>query len=640
MAIAEMKKVYIFGLKKNQDRVLEFLQTEGITQIKNLNEVQLEDITKLENDNYNKAKFCVEFLKLYAPKKGMFDTIKQDIKEKPFSWIKRLVNEYPLEDRYDELRGIEASLRQLAKEEREINNEIYFLKRYSALSIDVKELKGFKWISYSFIIVEQKFYTQLLEELNNLYTYVELIHEDKKYNTLIVMYHKDETENVFDIFSRFNVVQETLSFEEGTVKDHNLSLNNRLSEIINERELLISKAKRFSDELENLEIIYDYYASIVLRHQEAKKLIMTDYTFSLEAFVPFMAVDRLKKSIMLIDPNIELIITYPEDDEDIPILLENNSFIKPVETVTSLYSYPHKNEYDPTPILAGFFLVFFGICLTDAAYGAILTLLAMMLIKYLSLHGGVKKIFQLLAIGGVFTVIIGTMAGGWFGISAADLPDSFSILKRFQIIDPTKDAIKFLVISLVIGVFHLVFGLLVKAVMDIKRRDFAAFLFDDILWAVYIFSITVYLFTNSLMVKNIILVCMLLIVLTGGRGYKNIFLKIGGGLLSLYGTMGYLSDVLSYSRLMALGLATGGIAMVINMLSGILKDMVPGVGILIAILFLPLAHLANIVMNVLGAFIHSARLQYIEFFPKFFEGGGKPFRPFRFVFRKVNINKN
>lgn len=252
--------------------------------------------------------------------------------------------------------------------------------------------------------------------------------------------------------------------------------------------------------------------------------------------------------------------------------------------------------------------------------------------------------------GGFVTFIIGALTGGWFGIVIDDLPDSLGFIKTalnaIKLVDPVNDPITMLILSFVLGYIQIWFGIAIDMWWKIKNNKLIDGLLDSGTWLYFLSAIAFYgvtafgLLPESLrsIAFYMLISGVVLIVLTQGRQKKNILMKLVSGIGSLYGLVGYMSDILSYSRLLALGLATAVIAMVINLIAIMFKDMVPVVGWVIMILILIGGHLFNIVINVLGAYIHSGRLQFVEFFPKFFKGGGRIFKPFRRESKYVNLN--
>jgi len=325
-------------------------------------------------------------------------------------------------------------------------------------------------------------------------------------------------------------------------------------------------------------------------------------------------------------------ITEPEEDEDFPILLENKVIAEAGEPVSSMYSLPSRREIDPNTVMTPFFIIFFGLMLGDGGYGIILTLATGFLLWKFKLEDYTRKFIKLLFYCGISTIFWGAMFGGWFGISAL-VPFAlwFDIVSRPELM---------LSWSFLFGVIHILAGFSMKAANLIRKGKYLDALFDVGFWFIFFIGAILFMLpfapevnpdkvvTLSNIGKYMLVIGGILLIITQGRAKKNIFGKFFGGIISLYDLIGLLSDVLSYSRLLALGLATGIIASIVNQMA-VMFDL-PAVFKAIATVFILLVgHGINFAINALGAYVHSCRLQYLEFFGKFFEGGGVAFKPLK-----------
>ncbi len=411
---------------------------------------------------------------------------------------------------------------------------------------------------------------------------------------------------------------------DGTPAEIIKELERKRVKLIEEKEQTTESLKEFLKQLEKAQITYDYLMSEKKKLEATKKLLFTKQTFTLAGWVPTNRVDEVKRAAEKATDKVCYIkVEEASPKEHPPILLKNNWLSKPFEIVTTTFGLPNYFESDPTPYLAPFFFVFTGLCLTEAGYGIVLAIGALILgwkIKQM------RSFAFLLFLIGVSTTIAGALIGSWFGGLIPLKPIWF---------DSFKYPLTFLILSLVIGIVHLVWGLLVKFYEEMKAgRIFSAFA-DSITWAVLLLSISgIIAGSNGVLSSSATKILtyvaggdVLILILTQGRFEKSIFKKLITGVLSLYGLIGYLSDVLSYSRLLALGMATGVVALIVDELAK-LSMSIPIIGIVAAIGVLIIGHLFNLIISTLGAYIHSSRLQYVEFFSKFFEGGGKYFKPF------------
>jgi V/A-type H+-transporting ATPase subunit I len=352
---------------------------------------------------------------------------------------------------------------------------------------------------------------------------------------------------------------------------------------------------------------------------------------------------------------LEIVELEPAEGEKAPVAIRNRGLFNSFESVTNIYGLPLPNEIDPTPLLSAFFIIFFGLCLTDAGYGILLFVMCGLALIFLKLPDGMKKLVKLLMFGGIVTFILGALFGGWFGMTADQAPGFLTYTAeagekafRWQIISPTEGTgpLTFLVLAAALGCIQVLFGILIDGYWKIKQKKYLDALFDSFLWFYFLvvmglFGLSkagIFLPEYAQTITYLVYFGIGALILTQGRKQKNIVLKFLSGVLSLYGLVGYFADVLSYSRLMALGLGTGIIGFAFNTIGGLVGS-IPYVGIVFAIIVILIGHTLNIAISTLGAFIHSSRLQFVEFFGKFMEGGGREFKPLRKACKYILITE-
>jgi V/A-type H+-transporting ATPase subunit I len=329
------------------------------------------------------------------------------------------------------------------------------------------------------------------------------------------------------------------------------------------------------------------------------------------------------------------------EGEKPPVDIENKRGIKPFEVITRLYGMPQHFEVDPTVLLAPFFAIFFALCLTDAGYG--LVIIAMMLWFISKIQGDAKLLWMLIICSG-FTVVAGALTGGWFGDGIQQFFPALEPLRRkFMWFDPLEKPMMFFYISLGLGYFQIIFGLFVAFVHNLKLRDYMSAVFDNLTWLVMLNSILIYGFAKAGVLSAEVGSFFGYLALIPAAG---IFLfserneglggRLGMGAYNLFSTIFFLGDVLSYLRLMALGMVTAGLGMAINVIAKITLD-IPYIGFLVMIVVLLGGHFFNLAISGLSAFVHTLRLQYVEFFPKFFMGGGRDFKPLKKEYKHIFI---
>lgn len=645
MAVIAMQKVQILGMKKDLPQVLSMLQKKGVMEVKEIiGEENLKSIGEKDHDvDYKVANldFALNFLKDQAPKRPIWSG-------KPTLSVETALgtlNSFDFERVIDECQKLEEKHNAVEAKLTTINEEEKVLNDWRDLPFDLDTARETETSKVFIGTVPASDYDTLRSELQKLskLTAIHKVGEEQSTIRVVIAVSKASLDGAKLVFGK-------AKFTEVDLPKYSMNVTKRLSEIEKEKTSLMAELEDQKDQMtklaksyENLQIVHDVFLWKQEEHKTAERLKGTDYSFVVTGWIPKIEHDKLKESLEKISKSSALLTIEPEKDEEAPILLRNNKVAWPFETVTRLYGFPLANEVDPTPFLAGFFIVFFALCLTDAGYGLMLFVVMAIALKFFNLPQESKGLVKLLMWGGIVTMIAGVFFGGYFGLTAEQAP-AFAVNAdgnfKFQLINATSGngPLTFLILAMVFGVAHVLFGKLVDGYWKIKHKQYIDALLDSFLWIFYILAILgfalsamgVVLPTSlSPVFKWMTIGGTLAMVLTQGRSQKSIIGKLGLGLLSLYGLVGYLSDVLSYSRLMALGLGTGIIAFAMNTIAGLAMDLIPYVGFIFAIIVLILGHTMNLVLSALGAFIHSARLQFVEFFGKFMEGGGTEFKPFK-----------
>jgi V/A-type H+-transporting ATPase subunit I len=359
----------------------------------------------------------------------------------------------------------------------------------------------------------------------------------------------------------------------------------------------------------------------------------------IEGWTPRKKTEQVIREIETVTNGLAVIeATEPNNpNEKVPILLDNPPFFRHFEVLTNMYSPPKYNEIDPTVILTITFLFFFATMITDAFYGIITFALGFLMLRGGGRYGGVIRDFGvILTAGGLVTIGAGALTGGWFGNLLIDFAGMTS-LKSLMIIDPMVDVLPFLIFAVAVGVIHLDIGIVLGMINDLKNGETKK-AFTENLWLVLVQVIFLFFYLKTLVVPDSG-AALFFNVLMGLSALAAVILLIMGHKgMAFFNLTGAIGDTLSYARLMALGLCTGGIAMTVN----ILADMSGGVayiGVIFLFLILVVGHVFNWAVQILGAFVHGIRLHYVEFFGRFYEGGGDDFAPFA-IKREITEIKN
>ncbi|MBQ7578862.1 MAG: V-type ATP synthase subunit I [Synergistaceae bacterium] len=423
----------------------------------------------------------------------------------------------------------------------------------------------------------------------------------------------------------------------GTPEEEHEKYSALITELESKESELSAKLKACSQEyMPAIQKLSDYYNSLSARYDGMAKSEETESTMLTKFWIPVDKTQELSEKINAVSTDLELVLNDPAPDEEPPSLLNNSNMVKPFNVLTELYSSPTYRGIDPTPLLAPFFWIFFGMCLGDAGYALVLFGTIMYVLKkYKKMSGGIKEFIRLFLFCSVSTFIYGVISGSFFGdFIDAFLPPLVPVKNSLMLVDPMKNPMQVLGISLLIGVIHLMFGLLIAAYDRMRHGEFIDAIGHDISWFLFIVGLCLLGVTMGGMLPahfQQIGAAMaglgaVIIFLYAGKGERNIFKRITSGLLALYGATSYLGDILSYSRLLALGFGSAVIGVVINLLGGLASD-IPYVGWLVAVVVVIGGHIFSIAINLLGSFVHPLRLQYVEFFGKFYSGGGEPFTP-------------
>lgn len=416
--------------------------------------------------------------------------------------------------------------------------------------------------------------------------------------------------------------------------------------------------RNYADSREDLKLVGDYFRMRAQKYEVLGTLPQSQRTFVMSGYVAAKAVPAIEKAI---GERYDCVLDVEDlkEDEEPPIILKNNAFSSSVEGVLESYGLPHKGEFDPTTIMSFFYVFFFGMMLSDAAYGAIIAIACLvMLKKFPRMSESMHKSIKLFMYCGLSTVVWGILFGGYFGNIVDIVSQKFfgtTVTIDALWFMPLNDPMKLLVYSMLFGVIHLFVGLGIKGYLCLKDHKVMDFFCDVVLWFMLLVGLILMLLPSdifasiaqttivfppalNMLAKGLAIAGAVGIVLMSGRSSKNPGLRIALGAYDLYNITGWLSDVLSYSRLLALGLATGVIASVINQMIGMFPNNI--LGIILFVVFFVVGHTLNLAINLLGAYVHTNRLQFVEFFGKFYEGGSRPFRPFHSDTKYVDVQSN
>ena len=452
----------------------------------------------------------------------------------------------------------------------------------------------------------------LADSLDGLLTWQQAS-SDRSLRYLLVMCHGSVKERALSALRDLGF--STVSFRgmTGTAKENDKALAENLAALEKERQEIEQRIAGLGGKREALLEASDR-AAIALRREEAKsRLVGTDKVFLLEGWLPADRCAEIEKTLKPFTCAIET--REPTEDEypQVPVQLKNNKLTRPLNMVTEMYSLPAYGTLDPNPLMAPFFILFYGIMMADMGYGLLMMIASVIISKKYRPKGTSGELFSLLGLCGISTFIMGALTGGFFGdfltqlVAIVSPGTVFALPKLF---DPLDDLTMILIGSMALGMVQIVTGMAISLIEKCKRKKFLDAFFEEITWWIVFIGIALLALGKG--------VAVLLGPIVQGKGWG----KLTGVFGSLYNHVtGYFGDILSYTRLMALMLAGSVIAQVFNMLAAM-----PG-NVIAFIIISMLGNAMNFGLNLLGCYVHDLRLQCLEFFNKFYVDGGKPFRP-------------
>lgn len=460
----------------------------------------------------------------------------------------------------------------------------------------------------------------LADSLDGLLTWQQAS-SDRSLRYLLVMCHGSVKERALSALRDLGF--STVSFRgmTGTAKENDKALAENLAALEKERQEIEQRIAGLGGKRETLLEASDR-AAIALRREEAKsRLVGTDKVFLLEGWLPADRCAALEKALEPFTCAIET--REPTEDEypQVPVQLKNNKLTRPLNMVTEMYSLPAYGTLDPNPLMAPFFILFYGIMMADMGYGLLMMIASVIISKKYRPKGTSGELFSLLGLCGISTFIMGALTGGFFGdfltqlVAIVSPGTVFALPKLF---DPLDDLTMILIGSMALGMVQIITGMAISLIEKCKRKKFLDAFFEEITWWIVFIGIALLALGKGAAVLYVGCALVLLGPIVQGKGWG----KLTGVFGSLYNHVtGYFGDILSYTRLMALMLAGSVIAQVFNMLAAM-----PGNVIAFIIISL-LGNAMNFGLNLLGCYVHDLRLQCLEFFNKFYVDGGKPFRP-------------
>ena len=656
MAVLAMTKISICGLREDRKAIMEILQRQG--------SVEIQDFVK-EDEIFKKSRMPIsgaEFDRSIHDAESALEVLMEYTGEKPPGMLSSFhgrdvvdISEYDnFKAEYPEVSRAISKILELSKSVSEKKAEIVrdsqqidMLGPWEGLDVRLDFSGTEQTAAFIGALPGEWSMDGVYENLAQcLPVDVDIVSKSKDQTCIMVICAKDNKDAVSAALRGSGFSYPSVSTSLVPVEEE-ARLKSEIKRLEGEIDDLSKQIVAYNDKKDRIKFLADYQTIRSEKYNVINSLPQSDHTFVLSGYTPKKFVPAIESALKDYDVCIET--EEPEENEDVPVLLKNNAFSDSVQNVVEAYALPLKTEIDPTFIISLFYFVFFGFMLSDAAIGFLLFLGALViLLKNKNMETSLKRQVKLFMIGGLSAVFWGVMFGSYFGDMIQVVSGEFfgkPIIVKPVWLDMTQNPMIILTLALALGLVHIFTGMAIAAYQFLKQKDLTAFFFDVIAWYVVLIGLIIKALSMP-MIMNILLSgrepifseqvgqiglyaagvgCIALIIMAG-RSSKNILKRLLKGIYAVYGITSYLSDILSYSRLLALGLATGVISQVANMIgtmfgSGVVK-------IIVYILVFIIINAINIGINTLGAYVHTNRLQYVEFYGRFYEGGSRAFEPY------------
>jgi len=648
MAKVALKKVVFYVHYLERERLLERLQDEGLVhfteirrdlkdefEVTHLSEVEFEShlesvLTRLSN--------AIKFLESYTRKKSFIESLyeaKKPVEKKEFFRIARCVEPGTI---LVQVETLEQELAQLAQEESNLLAQKNFILPWVNLEYNLEDIKS----TDELVMAPGSLPSGKIADLEELPLACQLVYDDGKRAYVVLIYHKKDEDLIRPILQEKEFEPVEFHGYHGRPAEILRELDEKLNILEEEKKNLKQAIEKVSRHYDVLTILYDYYQSVYNRELIDNRGLKTASISVYQGYVRERELARLEKVFSEFETAYYEVVE-PEDGEEVPVELENRKIFKPFEGLVKMYGLPSPIDPDPTAIITPFFILFFGICYGDAAYGLLLSLLSIWFMRKLKISA---PLLWILFAGGIASMIFGAITGGWFGdfFERANIGFLNVFRRKMMVFDPMNDVMTFFALTIALGFIQVNVGLAVNAYKRIREGDTIGAISQPIAWIVILSSL-VYLglfagkISNPLLnngVKTLALFFVLLMVLFSSRHSRNFVIRIVKGAYNVYNGVGFIGDLLSYVRLMALGLTSSGIAMAINILT-LLVWQIPIAGYILGPLVFIFGHLFSLAINILGSIVHPLRLQYVEFFKQFYDDGGTPFLPLKWEGKYTEI---
>ncbi|MBO4251398.1 MAG: V-type ATP synthase subunit I [Clostridia bacterium] len=658
MAVLAMSKIKLMGIDSHKEKILDALYRTGCVELSETEEFadtfrvlnsEKHDELSVKYDGIGRTiDFYTEIIeksknKDYYPKVGAFD---KNFFISYEDFIRSPKKDKACENEVEKAKAFSSKLADFKAERAKLVNLSVALSPYLSVAGKFSEFVDTKTTKVFFGTVKKDQLDVIKNKLSELDTVDYSCLQEGVFSVILVVSYDSDADTVRTALTESEFSACPFKFD-CSAKEKEAEIRSRLKEIDDYEEEIFKSVCESAGALKDLKTLYDYYGFCIEKEQEKENFSCTRTTFILEGFVPTEKTEDVINAVHMASNAVFVEITEPKKDEPVPTLLKNNFAVRQTEFITDMYSTPNYKERDPNKAVFFFFMLFMGIIMADIGYGVIMITLGLLLATRIKVDNGTRRLWYNIAIGGIFAIIFGVMFNSLFGISVLPFRILPSPVPTGQ--DGQTGLMTILLGCLALGVVQIAFGYFMKALNLFKSGDILGSIFDGLCWVLFFIGFVFaafnfligYLMPEAFVsmdvgVKNffgqatmpgliVMLSALLIAAATSGRKEKG-FGKITKGFGTIYGLINIFSDILSYARLFGLMLSGMIIA---NTFNDIGSGLFAGgfAGYIIGGVVILIGHAFNIAMGVLGAYIHDSRLQYIEFFGKFYTGEGNKFKP-------------
>ena len=647
MAILKMKKLRLMAVRSKKDELLrelirhgcvEFSELEGEiqgSQLENLVSRESSDVATLKSQ-YTSLNHAIVLLNTYAPKKEKLLSAKPELEDLVFLDDTGLTGALRIAEAIE---GYDSRIKRISAEESRQRSIIESLQPWQGLDLPLNTegtercgvLMG--TIPAKTDLGQVQAAIEAVDQESELFQ----INEDKRDRYVLLVAMKEKIPAMQDCLRGFAFSASNLGGMNGTAKECILQAKQQLTELAKEKAGCVENIRAEAVRRDELKLAADRVSTKIALAEADEKLYGTQTTVVMEGWIPEEREAELVKVFEDFGCAWETLVPEESEYPQVPVKLKNNKITNALNMVTDMYSLPAYGSLDPNPLMAPFFILFYGLMMADMGYGLIMVIAALVAMKKIKPRRGTLSFCQLLLYGGISTFVMGALTGGFFGNALEQIGIILNLGEGWGVLpalfNPMTDSMMVLIGAMVLGLIHLNTGMVINFVKKTKRGQLADAIWEEgALWVTLIGGVLLALGFGNVAGVPVVLVIGLLMVFYGGSRSAKGFGKLLSVFTTLYNTAtGWFGDILSYSRIMALMLAGSVIATVFNTIGAIANNIV-----FFAVIFI-IGHSLNFALNLLGCYVHDLRLQCLEYFGKFYEDGGRPFQPLEVKTKYYNV---